>query len=408
MSTADPIVVVGAGHAGFHVALFLRDEGVDTPIVLADSLAGPPVQRPPLSKAMLLNAAEPRLAFRKPEFYPARDITLLHDTVVRIDRNRRQACLESGRTLGYRELVLATGCRPRALTVPGAGLPGIRTLRTPDDARAIRDALDQANDVVVVGGGFIGLETAAAARTRGCAVTVVESLPRLMQRIVSPEVSAHFRTLHETRGVHVRTDTTVHAFDGDTHVRQVLLSDGTRLSADLVVLGVGVAPETGLARECGLAVGDGVEVDTALRTSDPLISAVGDCVSFPAGDGTRRRLESVQNAADQARVVAARLAGRTAAFDAVPWFWTEQFSAKLQIAGLLPGTTETVLSGETADAFSVLHFRDGRLAAVESVNRPADHVAARRLLAQDDRPVGTDLASALSGRPGILRPAPAG
>ncbi|WP_336159483.1 NAD(P)/FAD-dependent oxidoreductase [Amycolatopsis sp. VC5-11] len=380
-----PVVIVGGGHAGFHVALFLREEGSDVPIVLVDRLDGPPVQRPPLSKAMLLSDTEPRLEFRKPEFYAARGITLLRDTAARIDRDRRVVRLGSGGSLGYRELVLATGCRARETTVPGSGLAGIRVLRVPDDARAVRDALAAARDVVVVGGGFIGLEAAAAARRRGCAVTVVESLPRVMQRVVSAGISGHFRALHEAQGVHVRTGTTVRAFRGDTRVRQVELADGTRIPADLVVLGIGVEPEAGLARECGLAVGDGVEVDGALRTSDPLISAVGDCASFPAGDGRRRRLESVQNAADQARVLAARLAGRTVPFDAVPWFWTEQFSAKLQIAGLLPDReTETVrLAGD--DAFSVLHFHRGRLVAVESVNRPVDHVAARRLLAGEAR-----------------------
>ncbi|WP_134730005.1 NAD(P)/FAD-dependent oxidoreductase [Amycolatopsis nivea] len=380
-----PVVIVGGGHAGFHVALFLREEGSDVPIVLVDRLDGPPVQRPPLSKAMLLNDTEPRLEFRKPEFYAARGITLLRDTVTGIDRDRRVVRLGSGGSLGYRELVLATGCRARETTVPGAALAGIRVLRVPDDARAVRDALAEARDVVVVGGGFIGLEAAAAARRRGCAVTVVESLPRVMQRVVSNGISGHFRALHEAQGVRVLTGTTVRAFDGDARVRQVELADGTRIPADLVVLGIGVEPEAGLARECGLAVGDGVEVDGALRTSDPLISAVGDCASFPAGDGRRRRLESVQNAADQARVLAARLAGRTVPFDAVPWFWTEQFSAKLQIAGLLPDReTETVrLAGD--DAFSVLHFHRGRLVAVESVNRPVDHVAARRLLAGEAR-----------------------
>lgn len=381
----DPVVVVGAGHAGFHVALFLRDEGFEAPIVLVDGLGGSPVQRPPLSKAMLLGDTEPRLEFRKPEFYPARDITLLHDTVTRIDRDRRLVRLGSGKALGYRELVLATGCRARETTVPGSGRTGIHVLRTPDDARAIRDALDRAGDVVVAGGGFIGLEVAAAARHRDCAVTVVESLPQVMRRVVSADVSDHFHALHEARGVRVLTGTTVQAFDGDVRVREVVLSDGTRLRADVVVLGIGVDPDVGLARECGLAVSDGVEVDTMLRTSDPSISAIGDCASFPTGDGGRRRLESVQNATDQARVAAARIAGRTTAFDAVPWFWTEQFSAKLQIAGLLPDRrteTETVRVGEDEGAFSVLHFHRERLMAVESVNRPVDHVAARRLLAK--------------------------
>ncbi|WP_406640248.1 NAD(P)/FAD-dependent oxidoreductase [Amycolatopsis sp. WGS_07] len=382
--TGVPIVVVGAGHAGFHTALFLRDEGVEAPIVLVDGLDGPPVQRPPLSKAMLLGEAEPRLEFRKPEFYAARDITLLHDTVARIDRDRHLVRLGSGRTLGYRDLVLATGCRARELTVPGSSRAGIRVLRTPHDARAIRDALGQADDVVVAGGGFIGLEVAAAARKRGCTVTVVESLPRLMRRVVSADISQHFRALHEAQGVRVLTDTTVRTFDGDARVRQVVLADGTRLRADLVVLGIGVDPEVGLARDCGLEVGDGIEVDTALRTSDPSISAVGDCASFPTRDGTRRRLESVQNATDQARVAAARLAGRAAEFDAVPWFWTDQFATKLQIAGLVPDTdAETARIGDAADAFSILHFHNGQLTAVESVNRPSDHAAARRLLAQD-------------------------
>jgi 3-phenylpropionate/trans-cinnamate dioxygenase ferredoxin reductase subunit len=377
-------VIVGAGQAGYQVAASLRDKGYPGRIVLLGNEPGIPYQRPPLSKAYLTGAlAGTRLALRPMTFYAKHGIDLEAGQVVGIDRDRHRVRLADGRALGYDHLVLATGARNRKLTVPGAQLGGVLGLRTKADADRIRQRLGAARDIVVIGGGFIGLEFAASAAKLGLTVTVIEGSDRVMRRAVSPAVSQHYEALHARHGNRVVRGVAVAGLHGTSHVTAVELADGTVLLANLVVVGIGVEPNTELAAAAGLAVDDGVVVDAHMSTSDPDISAIGDCATCPSRHtGSRLRLESVQNAVDQARCLAARLTGAPEPYTALPWFWSEQFDARLQIAGLSAGYDRAVVRGDPASgAFSVFCFRHDRLVAVESVNRVPDHMAARRLLA---------------------------
>ncbi|MFE6609638.1 NAD(P)/FAD-dependent oxidoreductase [Amycolatopsis sp. NPDC057786] len=382
----ETVLVVGAGQSGFGVATSLRDKGFDGRVVLIGDEPGLPYQRPPLSKGYLAGTAgDAQLRLRPEDFFAEKDIELIPGRVASVDRDDTKVVLEDGSAHEYDHLVLATGADNRVLPVPGSTLDGVFTLRTKDDADVLRAALESAENVVVVGGGFIGLEFAAHA---GRPVTIVEAQDRLLARVATPEVSAYFAALHEGAGHTILLGTGVAALHGDGRVAEVELSDGSRLLADLVLVGVGVVPRTRLAEEAGLAVANGVVVDEHLRTSDPKISAVGDCANFPCVQaGTATRLESVQNAVDQARAVASVIVGEPAPYESLPWFWTDQLGAKLQIAGLLTGADKTVVTGDREGGkFSVLSFRDGVLVGVESVNRPPDHIAARRLLAADPEP----------------------
>lgn len=391
MGAENRVLVVGSGQSGFQAVASLRDRGFAGRVVLIGDEPGVPYQRPPLSKAYLAGTAGiEQLHLRGEDFFAEKDIELVAGRVAAIDRPASRARLEDGTELAYDHLVLATGSRNRTLPVPGADLPGVLTLRTRDDADRLRASLSDAENVVVVGGGFIGLEFASHA---GRPVTIVEAQDRLLNRVATPEISAFFAALHREAGHTVLLGQSVSALHGDSRVREVELSDGTRLPADLVVVAVGVVPETALAAEAGLPVDNGVVVDAHLRTADERIFAIGDCASFPCVQaGAATRLESVQNAVDQARCVAAAITGTPEPYASLPWFWTDQAGAKLQIAGILSGADKTVVTGDrAAGKFSVLSFRDGVLIAVESVNRPADHIAARRLFAADPKPAYADL-----------------
>ncbi|MGW5716359.1 NAD(P)/FAD-dependent oxidoreductase [Amycolatopsis sp. NPDC003865] len=391
MGAQNTVLVVGAGQSGFQAVASLRDRGFDGRVVLIGDEPGVPYQRPPLSKAYLAGTAGlEQLHLRGEDFFTEKDITLFGGRVAAIDRPASKVRLEDGTELAYDHMVLATGARNRTLPVPGADLPGVLTLRTRDDADKLRESLAGAENVVVVGGGFIGLEFASHA---GRPVTIVEAQDRLLNRVATPEISAYFAALHREAGHTVLLGQGVSALHGDSRVREVELSDGTRLPADLVVVAVGVVPETTLAAEAGLPVDNGVVVDEHLRTADPRIFAIGDCANFPCVQaGAATRLESVQNAVDQARCVAAAITGTPEPYTSLPWFWTDQAGAKLQIAGILSGADKTVVAGDrAAGKFSVLSFRDDVLIAVESVNRPADHIAARRLFTADPKPAYADL-----------------
>jgi 3-phenylpropionate/trans-cinnamate dioxygenase ferredoxin reductase subunit len=361
-------------------------------VVLIGEEPGMPYQRPPLSKAYLAGTAGAEKLLLRPEaFFERREIELVNGRVETIDRANGQVVLSCGTELGYDQLVLATGARNRPLPVAGVELGGVLALRTRDDADQLRAALEDAKDVVVIGGGFIGLEFAAHA---GRPVTVVEAQDRLLARVATPGISAYFARIHESAGTILRLGQGVAALHGvDGVVAAVELTDGTRLPADLVVVGVGVLPDTGLAAAAGLAVDNGIVVDERLRTSDPAVSAIGDCANFPSVHARRTtRLESVQNAIDQARFVAARIVGELAPYDSVPWFWTDQLGTKLQIAGIGTGYDNTVVSGDpAAGKFSVLSFLDSVLVAVESVNHPSEHIAARRLLSEKQAPTLDEL-----------------
>ena len=379
-------VIVGAGQAGFEAAAALRAEGYQEPVTLVGDEPHLPYQRPPLSKGYILDTqGMDEIELRPTQFFTDHRIDLITgDRVTAIERAERRVRLASGTAKSYDALVLACGARNRLLPVDGAELDGVMYLRTLDESVAVKQRLKDATDIVVVGGGFIGLEIAASARSLGKSVTVLEAQPRLMPRVVAPLVSSFYDTLHTGRGVTVVCEASVCEIAGDGgRVRSVRLASGVSYPADMVVVGIGVVPNAELARDAGLETGNGIVVDEYLQTSDTPIYAVGDCADHPNPYANARvRLESVQNAADQGRAVAAAIAGRRAKYNAVPWFWTDQFDVRLQMAGLSQGYEDAVTRGNPeAQKFSVYYFRQSRLIAVDSINRPADHIVARRLLA---------------------------
>ncbi|KAA0124481.1 pyridine nucleotide-disulfide oxidoreductase [Methylobacterium sp. P1-11] len=387
--SAAGIVVAGAGQAGFQLAASLREGGFKDPITLVGDETVLPYQRPPLSKAYLAGKTDQEGLFLRPHgFFAEHAITHRPGLrAVAIDRAARRLQLSDGASLPYDHLVLATGARNRPLPVPGAALKGVRQLRGLADADALKATIGTARVIVVVGAGFIGLEFAAVAAARGLPVTVIEAAERPMARAISSEMGRFFRSAHEAMGVRFAFEATVTAILGrDGHAAGVALADGRELAADLVLVGIGVLPNRELAAEAGLPSEGGVEVDAFLSTPDAAISAIGDCARFPTPfahgltpDGTVR-IESVQNAIDQGRCLAARLTGKPASYGALPWFWSDQGPHKLQIAGLSGPGDASVIRG-SGDAFSVFRFREGRLSAVESVDRAGDHMIARRLLA---------------------------
>ena len=381
------MVIVGAGQGGFQVAASLRDEGYDGRIVLIGGEPGLPYQRPPLSKAYLTGKMdEAGLRLRAATYYDERRIEVLApERAVAIDRERRELRFASGRAIAFDHLVLATGARNRPLAVPGIELDGVMQLRTLADADAIKARLGGARRVVVIGAGFIGLEFASVAAAGGLDVTVLEATSRPMSRAVSVAMSAFFQAAHERAGIRLRFGAVATRITGEGgRATGLETGDDHYVPADLVVVGIGVVPNVELAAAAGLAVANGIVVDALLSTADPAISAIGDCAAYPSpyAGGASTRLESVQNAVDQARAVAARLMGRPAPYGAVPWFWSDQGPLKLQIAGLPVPHGDTVMRGDPGTgAFSVFGYDGERLACVESVNRPADHMIARRLIA---------------------------
>lgn len=396
--TAEHVVVVGGGHAGIQTALSLRERGWAGRVTVLSADHEPPYERPPLSKGWLKGAVEDDgLAFRPAATYAEQGIEVR--TGVRVERIERAAreVRWAGGALQYDHLVLALGARPRRLPVAGADLAGVHALHTHSEALALRAALDRARSVVVIGAGFIGLEVAAEARRRGRDVVVVEAGERVMQRALTPLMSCFFADRHRAAGADLAYGVVATELLGrEGRVTGVRLSDGRQVSADLVVTGIGVEPSCELAREAGLHCSDGVVVDEYLRTDDPRISAIGDCASFPV-DQRRIRLESVQNAVDQARLVAARLTGEPRAYREVPWFWTDQHGGKLQMAGLTADSDTHVVVGSVDDArFTVLCWRAGVFVGGESVNRPGDHITVRRLLAD-----GVPLDPAAAAAPGF-------
>lgn len=384
---AAPVVIVGAGQGGLQVAESLRAEGFGGEILLLGAERHPPYHRPPLSKGLLLGEVTPeQLSIRQPAVLERKGITLRTGTrVAALDADNRQIVLDDGERIDCHAVVLATGARPRSLPVPGATAQRVHCLRTLDDVLAIAAELPAAKAIAVIGGGFIGLEMAAVARTLGKAVTVIEAADRLMARAVAPPVSDHYRALHEAHGCTILLETGVAAVVEDAGVaRGVRCTDGRTVAADLVVLGIGVEPETGLAEAAGVACDRGILIDGAGRTSHSRVYAVGDCVARRLPDGGIQRLESVQNAVELGKACAAAIMDRDAPFVAVPWFWSDQYDAKLQMAGISAGF-DTVVTRGTPEARSWFYFRNGGLIAVDSINRPADHMAGRKLLAGPNR-----------------------
>ncbi|NKQ58758.1 FAD-dependent oxidoreductase [Amycolatopsis sp. K13G38] len=384
--TRQRAVIVGASHAGAQLAASLRQNRWDGEIVLIGDESALPYQRPPLSKAYLAGKHTlDELAIRNAAFYDKQRIELLQARVETIDRSLAQLTLHTRESLPYDNLALCTGTRPRRLDIPGADLDHVLYLRTATDVELIRAAATPGRHVVIIGGGYVGLECAASLRALGLQVTVLETAERVLQRVTAPEVSAFFTRIHRSEGVTIHTNAQVVALAGDTHVREVVLSDGTSIPADLVLVGIGVEPATELADAAGLAVDDGIVIDSQARTNDPAIVAAGDCTRYDDTHyGRRIRLESVANATEQAKTAAATLCGKANEISALPWFWSDQYDLKLQIAGLNTGYDEIILNGDpsTDRDFTCYYLRDGQLIAADCINRPRDFMTSKTAIAQ--------------------------
>lgn len=385
---AEPLVIVGASYAGVQLAASARELGFTAPIVLIGEETHAPYQRPPLSKGLLSGkTGADQLGLRGPDFYTEQGIELrLGVRVTALDLAARRVQLADGSHLAYGWLALTTGARCRPLAVPGAELKGVHQLRTLDDALAVQQALGRSTRACVVGGGFIGLEVAAALTAAGAEVTVVEGQTRLLARSFPPAMSDYVAAAHRQRGVTLELGRGVQALLGSAgHVESVQLDDGRRLDCDLVVLGIGVLPNDELAVAAGIACSGGILVDGLGRTSAPNVLAAGDVANMELpptpGGPARLRLESIQAANDGARAAASVLVGLPQPLTAVPWFWSEQHDLKFQMAGLPVHGDQTVLRGDLAgDRFTLFYLRDGVVVAAHSVNRPAEHMLARKLI----------------------------
>ncbi len=386
----DTIVIAGGGHAAAQVVDSLRKGGFDGRMVLVAAEPVLPYQRPPLSKKYLGGELEAeRLPIRPASFYESTRCELvLGNPVATIDAAHRHLHLANGDTLDYDRLVLAVGGHARPMPVPGATLGGVHVLRTLADVNAIREGLVPGLRVVIVGAGYIGLECAATFRKLGLDVTVIEMMDRVMSRVVAPEMSRFYHAEHESHGVRVLTGQCVSSFAGVDRVAAVECNDGMHIPADLVIVGIGLVPNMDIAAAAGIACGDGIIVDEHCRSSDPNVYAVGDCSLHPSPRyGRRVRLESVDNAFEQAKTAAANLCGKPTVHDKTPWFWSDQYDLKLQIVGLSQHYDNVVLRGDpAAKSFSCCYLRDGELIALDAVNHGKDFMAARKLIAEHARP----------------------
>jgi 3-phenylpropionate/trans-cinnamate dioxygenase ferredoxin reductase component len=399
----DHVVIVGAGQAGAQTAISLRQLGFDGRITLLGDELFPPYQRPPLSKKLMTGEMDvERTYIRSQTYYAKSGVDLaLGVRVAAIDRARRAVLCEDGTALAYDYCVLCTGTRARRLDLPGGDLPGIFYLRTLADCARIKAAVATGARAVIIGGGYIGLEIAASLRKGRCEVTVLEALGRVLNRVVALPVSDFFAAEHARHGVEIVTGAAVAALEGSGRVERVHCADGRVFAADIVVIGIGAAPNDELARAAGLAVENGVVVDDLGRTSHPAIFAAGDVTNHPNALFDRRlRLESVHNAMAQAKAVAGAIAGQPAPYAEVPWFWSDQYDLKLQIAGVAGPDAEHLLRGDPRSrAFSCLHLQGGRLVAIDAINRGADFLAAKALIrdaAPIDRARAADLDVKLS------------
>jgi 3-phenylpropionate/trans-cinnamate dioxygenase ferredoxin reductase subunit len=387
------IVIVGAGQAADQAVHTLRRKGFTGKLVVVGDEPWLPYQRPPLSKKYLAGAlARERLVLRPQQFYTDHSVeTRLGRRVEEISRDARRLRLDDGAVIPYDALLLATGSRPRPLTVPGADLAGIYQLRTIDDVERIRVDLISGKRLVIIGGGYIGLEVAATARELGLDVTILEMADRVMNRVTCKEVSAFYETEHARHGVRIISGAKVQALAGDPktgRVKAVVTDDGAEHPADLVVVGVGVTAADELAVAANIECSNGIVVDEHCRTSDPAIYAAGDCTSHPnLHYGRRLRLESVDNAFEQAASASLNMLGTPTVHDRVPWFWSDQYDLKMIIVGLCQGHDTVVMRGSPASrSFSACYLREGELIAIDSVNSPKDQMAARKLIAARAHP----------------------
>jgi 3-phenylpropionate/trans-cinnamate dioxygenase ferredoxin reductase subunit len=381
----EKIVIAGAGHAAGQIITTLRQQKFEGQIVLIGDEPYLPYQRPPLSKKFLAGEMPAERLYVKPEsFYEDPRIDLrLETTVTAIDREAKTVKIEDGDDIAYDKLVLSLGSRARTLPVEGADLQRVHYLRSIADVESIRAELDIGRRLVIIGAGYIGLEVAAVARTLGLEVTVVEMADRVMSRVVSPEISDFYQIEHTNHGVKLRLSTTVVALHGKKRVKCVETGEGEEIPAEFVIIGVGILPNTEIAEQAGLDVNDGIVVNDRCQTSDPDIYAAGDCTSHPNDIyGRRLRLESVHNAVEQAKTAASNLCGKETRYSQVPWFWSDQYDLKLQIAGLSEGYDDVVIRGNPADrSFACVYLREGRLIAIDAVNAPRDFVHSKALIA---------------------------
>ncbi len=379
------IVIIGAGQSGAQAVATLRAEGFDGELTLIGDEPFAPYQRPPLSKAYLMGTMERDRLFLKPDaFYSeAHCKMLLGVSATAIDRGAKRVKLSDGQTLTYDKLLLATGSRVRAIKCRGSELEGIHYLRGIADVDALRAVFAQGKKLAIVGGGYIGLEVAAVAAKRGIDVTVLEALDRLMARAVSIPISDFYAKVHRAAGVNVLLNTAVEAFEGSNKL-EAIRAGGRSYPADVALVGIGIVPNDELAREAGLACDDGIVVNARSETtSDPAIFAAGDCTRHIGREGVALRLECVQNAIDQAKHAALSMLGKPSDYRDVPWFWSDQYDLKLQIAGLARPTDQLVVRGSPeARKFAVFHLRDGAIAAVEAVNAAPEYLVGKKLIAE--------------------------
>ena len=381
---SERIVIIGAGQAGAQAVASLRADGFTGDLVMIGDEPYAPYQRPPLSKTYLMGTLDRERLFLKPDaFYAeAKCELLLNATASAIDRAKKVVTLSDGITVPYDKLLIATGSRVREIKCPGADLPGVFYLRSIADVDKLRPAFENAKNVAIVGGGYIGLEVGAVARKYNLNVSVFEAMERVMQRAVSKPISDFYDKTHRDAGVNIFLNTGVEAFEGSGKL-EAIRAGGKSYPTDIAVVGIGILPNDTLAKEAGLTVGDGIHVDPHCQTSDPSIWAAGDCTRHHGRDGNHIRLECVQNAIDQAKFAALAMMGKPAPYKEVPWFWSDQYDLKLQIAGLAWPTDSLVVRGDPASRkFAVFHLRKGAVAAVEAVNAAPEYIVGRKLIAE--------------------------
>ncbi|WP_375206516.1 NAD(P)/FAD-dependent oxidoreductase [Hyphococcus sp.] len=382
--SVERIVIIGAGQAGAQAAVSLRQGSYEGAITMIGAEEAPPYQRPPLSKAYLKSELEePRLYLRPAEFYEAQKIELhLGVRATGIDRKAKIVSTDDGGAHSYDALLLATGAPPRRIPAPGADLRGVHYLRTLADSDSLKPMLSAPGRVVIVGAGYIGLEVAAVARQAGREVTVLEMTPRVLARVASEPVSEFYQMLHRNNGVDLRLGAAFAAFEGEGRLHAARLKDGEIIECETALVGIGAAPEVALAKEAGLEIDNGIAVDEYARTSDPAIFAAGDCTNFPSPRyGRRMRLESVPNAIEQAKAAAANMLGGKVVYDALPWFWSDQYDVKLQTVGLMEGHDDLVVRGDPAEKkFAVWYLKDGKALAVDAINDPASFAMGKKLI----------------------------
>lgn len=386
MSEDQKVVIIGAGQAGGQAAVSLRQAGFEGSVTLVGDEPAPPYQRPPLSKAYLKGKLDRERLFLKPlQFYEDSNITLKTGvSAASIDRTAKTVTLSDGETLDYTKLVIATGSRPRALPMPGAESSNVFDLRTLADIDVLKPNVQEGRRLLIIGAGYIGLEAAAAARELGLEVTVLEMADRVLARVTSPVMSEFYQTLHETHGVTIKTGAMLAELQTENGaVTAGVLKSGEVIPCDLVLVGIGILPNQEVAEEAGIACKNGILVDRDARTNDPNVYAIGDCAHRPLVHyGRDGRLESVHNAIEQGKIAAAHIMDAKRPAEDVPWFWSDQYDVKLQIAGLSQEYDEAVVRGEpTTNSFAVFYFRAGRLISVDAVNAPAEFLTAKRLIA---------------------------